>query len=348
MNQGVRVSAWTIVVVVVVTLCGRAGAQAPTPPPTAVGAGPIDRVDDAQLSALRQLDWKSADINALAPAEKCAALEALNHGLNRLGGKLDGRADLLIDYIDQNQLGAAYAAAKANPPAMKPITFEQMEQLAAAYIKSPQGAAAFGSNFADSSPSMLDRYATLYENSARREFADVMEGRFHVRSMGQFVQDVGRADDFRTWAAAEVQRRQAAYAAKQAQIAQQQAAEAAKKQQQQQQAEEALAQVMGDMSNEPKPVTEAQNATNQPIPPASAQVGDAGPATVSMGPTFYDNNGWWPPVSYGGGYYYNDAAYRANMNEKAANAYDRWGRAGGVGAAGVGGGRVGGVGGVRR
>jgi hypothetical protein len=316
--------------VAVSCLSGIAVGQAP---PAAAAPGDALGLNDPQLAKLRKLDWKSADFNALDAKHKCAALEALNHGLSAMGGKLDARAELMIDYIDQNQLSGAYAAAEskiADPPN---VTFENLERLATAYIASPDGAAAFAAGFDDVPTAMLARYQSLYENSARREFADAMEGRWHVHSMGAFLQEQGKADGFRTWAAAEQKRRQAEFEQKQAQAQAKAAAQSAKQEQAKQAAAQQMALVMADMSNAPKPYDAPpgdSGAGAQPPPPQS-NFPYASPAVYS------DSDGWWPQSDYAVTGYYNNSAYRAAMNDKAGDAYQRWGHAGaGVGAPGVG------------
>src|SRR5689334_8233508 len=112
---------------------GHVVASAQTSAPGGAVASPFDK-DDPEIAKIKSLNWKSANFDALSDQNKCLALMALNKGLSQMGAKADIRVDLLVDYIDKNELGPAYACAKGVIPPPQVITFDQMEQVAAAYL----------------------------------------------------------------------------------------------------------------------------------------------------------------------------------------------------------------------
>src|SRR4051794_24918880 len=82
----------------------RAAGQAPV-------HSPFDK-DDPEIATLRQLQWKGVNFDALDARTRCTATFALSKGLADLGTKADSRLDLLIDYLDDQKLGEAFATEK--------------------------------------------------------------------------------------------------------------------------------------------------------------------------------------------------------------------------------------------
>jgi hypothetical protein len=297
-------------------------AQRPAPagqPPTAGAApasNPVSPFDqnDPEIAIIRGLDWKNAEYNVLTLPQRCAALMALNKGLSMMGSKADHRVDLLVDYLDQNKLGEAYAAAKQSIPDPRPVTFQDMERVAAAYINTPGGAAKFAGQFTGMSADMLNLYLNLYEKSAMREFEETREARWQVRSMGLFLQDTGKLEDFRQWSVIEDKRRET-------ELDQQVADEKAKQTQERQQRIDAYNQEQRAQQQQQALAAKQMDAALQ------EQQYESNPQSSQSQQTSYvDNDGWWgaPYANSSYWYYYNSNAYRGYVRDKAQDAYQRW------------------------
>jgi hypothetical protein len=215
-------------------------------------ASPFDK-DDPEIAQLRALNWKSVDFDALDPRGRCTAYYALNRGLQNLGTKADARLELLIDYIDEQKLGEAYAVEKGLGDDFKPAAFDDLKKVAVAYVKTDIGSTKVGKEFDSTTDELLGRYLTLYEKTARREYEEGCESRLQVRSMALFLERQGKLEAFKQWAVVERAQRQAEFEKERAadQAAAQQAAQERKEQaqitaeakRQQQQEERAAAQM---------------------------------------------------------------------------------------------------------
>ena len=305
-----------IVVVVVIAsiilfVAMAVSAQTPPAPATGAAAPPSSPFDaaDPEIAKIKQLDWKNANFDALDPKARTEALMALNRGLSMMGAKADSRVELLVDYIDEKDLGQAYASAKSSIPDPTPVTFEMMQKVAAAYVKTPQGSSKFVGQFDNASPDMLNRYLALYDKSARREFEETREARWQVRSMAVFLQEQGKLDDFKNWSVDAQKRRQeeldkamADQKAAEAQARQERATAAAQQKQQEQQ-EQAAAQMS-----------------------AALQYQDSSSYSQQQQQPYVDNDNWWGnPYGWAAyGMYYNSNAYRGYVRDKAQDAYSRW------------------------
>jgi hypothetical protein len=302
MNMTARVV--TAVVLATALSCSFVFGQASTTP-----VSPFDK-DDPEIALIRSLDWKSANFDALDTMNKCLALMALNTGLTNMAAKADTRVDLLVDYLDQNNLGQAYASAKGTIPPPQNVTFEMMEKLAAAYAQTPAGQAKLANQLTGSSPEMLNMYLGLYDKSARRMFEETREARWEVRSMGLFLEQQGKLDDFKTWAIAEQKRRDD-------DLKRQEAEQLAKEQQERQQRAQAYAQ-------QQQQEQEAQQRAAQQMDMAMQQQQQS--SGDSSGSTVENDSYWGDPYGWYGGYYgyYTSNAYRGYVRDKAQDAYQRW------------------------
>ena len=276
--------------------------------PLAVAEGPAQSPfdkDDPEIATLRKLDWKGINFDGLDARTRCTATFALSKGLCDLGTKADSRLELLIDYLDDQGLGEAFANEKGLESDFKPPAYEDLKKLAAAYIKSPAGATKYSKEFATTGDDLLPRYITLYEKSAKREYDETVESRMQVRSMALFLERKGKLADFKTWSVEERKRRkeeqQKALAEKReatekANAERADQARAAAEQRRQQQEELAAKQLEYSMQQ------------NQP------GEGSGGA---------YDDDSWWEDDGYWGGYY-NVYAYRGAVRDRSNDAIQRW------------------------
>jgi hypothetical protein len=276
----------------------RAAGQAPV-------HSPFDK-DDPEIATLRQLKWQGINFDALDARTRCTVTFALSKGLGDLGTKADSRLDLLIDYLDDQGLGEAFATEKGLESDFKPPAYEDLKKVAAAYVKSPAGSAKYSDEFATTGDDLLGRYITLYEKSARREYDQTVESRMQVRSMALFLERKGKLEDFKSWAVDERKRRKEEQqkalaekraAAEQANAEKRDQARIAAEQRRQQQEELANRQLQYSME---------QNQAGE---------GSGGA---------YDNDNWWgDDDGYWGGYY-NVNAYRGAVRDHSNDAIQRW------------------------
>src|SRR5262245_28570803 len=69
------------------------------------------RVDLKSLpDTIKSLNWKAVDWNAAPPLEQARALMLLDDVLNDMGSQMAAEADLMSQYIDEQDLGAQFAA----------------------------------------------------------------------------------------------------------------------------------------------------------------------------------------------------------------------------------------------
>jgi hypothetical protein len=281
-------------------------------PPAADRPSPFDKSDPG-IAEVRKLDWKKADFNSLAPKQKAAALMALNRGLINLGAQARVREELLIDYLDAHDLGPSYAAAKSAIPDPPPLTFDDLLKVATASVTSPQGAARAAGEFDATPDTMLARYLSLYERSARREMEETTESRWHVRSMGLFLQDTGKLDDFKIWSAAEQKRRDE-------ELERQTAEASARSEQERQQRAEAYAQQQQQQQDRVAAQMEAALQQQQQAAASSSAFGSTTPPAYVEEPAW----GYAYPYAVNNVWYYNSNAYRGYVRDKSQDAYDRW------------------------
>jgi len=277
--------------------------RAAGPAPAGAPVSPFDK-DDPEIQRIRALDWKNADLAKLDQRSRCMAYFALNRGLTAIGAKADARLDLLIDYIEDNNLDQAIASDKqaaAEPPV---LTFDTMMKVAAAFIASDLGKAKFEKEFAQTSDAMLPRYESLYEKSSRRAYEEAADSRYQVRVLAGFLVRQGKFDEFKKWAAEEKKRRQAEFMQE---VARKRSdAQAAEKERREK------AQAAADERRE----KEAELAARQ-VEYAIENQGGGGDDNYSGGD--------WGDIWYGWGTgYYDNSAYRAAVRDKAGDSWRNW------------------------
>jgi hypothetical protein len=283
-----------------VDLCPTGPCRAADP----VQPSPFDK-DDPEIAELRKLNWKAADFDKLDARAQCTGYFALNQGLMNLGTKADARLELLIDYIDEQNLGEAFATEKGLDAKFAPATFDELKKVAAAYLQTGVGTSKFGKEFESTSDELLGRYLSLYEKTALREYDEGCESRLQVRLMGLFLERKGKLDEFKLWAAAERKRRQEEFEKQRTEerAAAQQAAQDAKEQAQ-------LAAEERRREKEERAAAQVELAMQQPSSSSSGG---------------YDSDdSWGGSWGYGQGYYYNGNVYRGRVRDKAQDAAQRW------------------------
>jgi len=293
-----------IVALCVLVLLARAGLAADQPV-----ASPFDR-SDAGVQQLKQLKWKDINFAAQDLKTRCTAALALKQVLTALGGKSDARIDLLVDYLNQQKLGEAFAAQMGDIPEPMQVSYDDALKLAVALIQSPMGAAKFDDELEGSNDNMLKAYLVMYDKSCPRAFDEVIESRHHVRAMGLFLEKQGKFEEFNKWADAERKRRQMVFEQEQAQKrALAVTVEVARK-------EEAQA-----AAEEKRRLEQEQAARDMEMAMQYQQQQVAGdPQTVVVDDGHWNGSTWYP----GTGAYYANAAYRANVRDKVGNANNNW------------------------
>jgi hypothetical protein len=229
---------------------------------------------------------------------------ALNRGLTSIGAKADARLDLLMDYVVDNDLEAKFLADKqtaAEPPV---AAYETMLKVAAAFIAVEPGKSKLEKEFAKTPEEMLPRYQTMYEKSSRRAYDDAAVSRFQVRLLANFLVREGKFEEFKKWSEEEKKRRQAEY---QGELAAKRTAAAEAEKDRREKALIALEEMRQQ---------EAELAARE----AEYAVENQSNAAVDGGGDYWGGEAWY---GYGVGYYDN-LAYRAQVREKAQNAWQNW------------------------
>lgn len=288
----------------------RAGALAAATGPV---VSPFDR-DDPEIQRILKLNWKDVDFDKLDDRHRLAALYAMNRGLTIMGSKADARLDLLIDYVEAQQLGEALAEAASLIPPPPALAYADFQKMGAAFVQTAEGKVRTDEEVAAIPDAMVPAYLRLYENSARREFHETLESRHQVRLIAAFLEQRGEMGKFRTWAGEEKARRQAAH---EKQVAEDRRIAADAERARREQAVAAAAERQRQQAElEAKRMDYAFQL--------QMKQGD-GPAQGGGG---YDHDGYWGDTWYPyGGAYYAGAVYRAGVRNRAQNAWQRWGGA---------------------
>ena len=294
------------------------------------GAEPAEspfNVHDPEIQALKKLNWRDMDFNALAPRERCQALLAMTALLDLVGGKADARSELMAIYIDQNKLGEDYAASEAQLTTKPMLTYEDACKVAGAFLKTSKGQSKFGDDLQDAPDSVLKNYQTLYDKTCRRKWDEVVESRTYVQSMAQFLQKAGKWDDYLKWSAAEAAKRQQQYQEDQ------KAKQAAYIKAQAEKREQAL--------NAAQKAAEARKQTELERMSYAMQSqsggGDDGAASDETWSDWESGSSDW---GWGGDSYYVNPIWRYNARDEVRNKVTHW--QGGGGGGGGGRGRAGG------
>jgi len=278
-------------------------------PPAAPVYSPFDR-SDAGVQQLKQLKWKDVNFAAQDLKTRCTAVLALKQVLTMLGGKADARIDLLVDYLNQQKLGEAFAAQMGEIPEPVQVSYDDALKLAVAMIQSPMGAAKFDDELEGCDDSMLKAYLAMYDKSCRRAFDEVIESRHHVRAMGLFLEKQGKFEEFNKWAAAERKRRQMVFEQEQEQkrvlavkveVGRKEEAKAAAEEKRRLEQEQAARDMEMAMQYQQQQVA-------------------GGPQAVVVDDGHWNGSTWYP----GTGAYYANAAYRGYVRDKVGNANNNW------------------------
>jgi hypothetical protein len=191
--------------VAMISLCGGvARAEPAAPAPSQMNLSDLPK-------EIAGLNWKTVDIAALTPQQRCQALLLLNDKLASIAAMATSQANLLSMYIDQQNLGADFAK-QAPMNAMHQLTFTDAMKVAVALIQGPMSTSSYASAFSDSSPDTLAAYAQMYDATCQRRWMETAEARHQVRSMAAFLKGKGKLQEYETWAGAEAARRQQQYA----------------------------------------------------------------------------------------------------------------------------------------
>jgi len=280
-------------------------------PPAAPVYSPFDR-SDAGVQQLKQLKWKDVNFAAQDLKTRCTGVLALKQVLTTLGGKADARIDLLVDYLDQQKLGEAYAAQMGEIPEPVQVSYDDALKLAVAMIQSPMGAAKFDDELEGCNDSTLKAYLVMYDKGCRRAFDEVIESRHQVRAMGLFLEKQGKFEEFNKWADAERKRRQMVFEQEQAQkrtlavkeqVARKEEAKAATEERRRLEQEQAARDMELAMQYQQQQVAS-----------------DPQTQTVVVDDGHWNGSTWYP----GTGAYYASAAYRGYVRDKAGDAIQKW------------------------
>jgi hypothetical protein len=264
-------------------------------------SGPIDLA--SLPDAIKKLKWQDIDLAKLDPREHCRALMLLNVALDEIGAQSTTEADLMSQFIDEQNLGPEFASHP--PPTDAPaLTATDALRIAVALLRGPMAQSSFATELTDTPDSGLAAYMHMYESTVQRRWSTASEGRRQVRCMSLFLTKKGKMDDYQAWVPTETRKRDQQYEQEMAQRRSAQAAQARAQEHAAQQREADIA----------KQKQEQQYALKMQQAICAAQQSSS---QQSNNPTVVQGDGdWYPGWYYGGmsylgaGAWYRDAGYR--------------------------------------
>jgi hypothetical protein len=177
-----------------------AAAQPQSPPP-----------DLAKLpEEIRSLPWQSIDLSSVAPQEQDRALLLMNHVLGELSALRTSEADLMSNYIQEQNLGTQFAKSPPRPAATQ-LQYSDGLKIAVALLRGPMANSSYASEFTGASAEGLAAYQQMYDATCRRRWSELEEARAQLRGMSAFLGKLGKLKDYQTWAKSESQKRQQQY-----------------------------------------------------------------------------------------------------------------------------------------
>jgi hypothetical protein len=270
-------------------------------------------------STIKSLDWKSVDWNTVPPLEQARALMMLDDVLNDMGSQMAAEADLMSQYIDEQNLGEQFAAM--TPVEDKHLTLEEAQRVAVAMLRGPMKVSAYAVAMSDAAGNQLSAYMQMYKSSSNREWASAVESRQHMKSMAHFLDSSGKMEAFKAWAPGEIERQKKE---RDEEMAQKRAAAVEESKQQQEERKRA--------AQERKEQEQKQREQEEQ---AAVQMQQAMAAAESSGAAPVENgNGSYPDWYYGGlgyatGQWYRDEAYRGAAVARTENRISGWRGGGG-------------------
>src|SRR5690242_13603034 len=144
--------------------------------------GQSTQIDLKTLPAtIKSLDWKSVDWNATPGVERARALMLLGDVLNEMGSQMAAEADLMSQYVDEQNLGEKFAAEA--PVEDKHLTLEEAQKVAVAMLRGPMAGSTYATAIGDVGGSELTAYLNLYASTSNREWAEAVESRQQMKSL---------------------------------------------------------------------------------------------------------------------------------------------------------------------
>jgi hypothetical protein len=265
---------------------------------------------------IKKLDWKSVDWNATPALEQARALMLLDDVLNDIGSQMAAEADLMSQYVDEQDLGKQFAAMA--PVEDKHLTMEEAQRVAVAMLQGPMAKSSYASAMSDVPGDSLKAYLNLYGSACNREWASAVESRQQMKALARFLQSSGKMEAFKAWVPGEVERRKKEREQEMAQK------RAAAEEQEKQQREERKQAAQERKEQEQKLAEEDQASGQMQQALSAAQAGDSGQPSDGSYPDWY-----YGGLGYAVGGWYRDEAYRGAAVARTENRMAGWSGAGG-------------------
>ena len=199
-----------------------ARAEQPTTQPKEDNVARLLKLADADVEALKKLDYSKVDLNTEDLATKTMAAMALNKLLATHGERARVRVTLLEDYIDKKGLADAFSQDSSVVPESPSRTFEDGLKIAVVLVKSPEGQTTYWKQVSGLKPETLQRVYHSYYALCEKNWGEVMYRRFRVQELASFLDSKGLINDFVSWTRDETarQKKERAEAVKQFQAEQ--------------------------------------------------------------------------------------------------------------------------------
>jgi hypothetical protein len=156
---------------------------------------------------IRNLNWRSIDMTALQPVDRCRALLLMNNTLDELSANATAEADLMSGYLEKENLGAQFASTPP-PPGAPPLGFTDAQKISVALLRGPMKDSHYARDLGDLSVGTLASYEQMYTRTCARQWSEFDESRHLVRCMSSFLGKARKLPDYDAWATAESARRE--------------------------------------------------------------------------------------------------------------------------------------------
>ncbi len=276
--------------------------------------------------SLRGLKWESVDYDALSALERCRALTLLDHALTEIGAVATAEADLMSQYLEQQDLGAEFASSQT-AEAAPARTYEDGQKTAAALLQGPMAESRYATMYQGSDEADLKASLRLHESASRRKWSKSSEPVRNVRGMTAFLKSKDKYQSYLVWSKAESDRRQQQH---EQTMAEKRAAAKARSEQTQVE-RTARAQELAQQRQQEEDSRLAQQAIY------------AQSAATEQGDVVEDFDDYWYPSRYYGRprnprvqHWHRNGANQARAREHTNKRVNNWHRSGGAGRRGGG------------
>ncbi len=292
-------------------------------PVSALAQGPFDV--KTLPDQIKSLKWRDTDFEGASLVERCRALDLLNDALDSIRNQFSADADLLSQYIDDNNLGPEFASTPPGP-AREARTFADAQKIALALLRGPMSTSTYSAVLSGAPDDQLAAFLNMNQSGCQWKWAEMADRRDRVIAMTGFLKAKGKLEAYTAWVPGELDRREAE---QKASTAEKQQAAAAKAKEQSERAQELIRQRQQEDEAQDQADREKQAAMlQQAMAAAQSRPATTGGVVVPSDdddPYYY----YGGLAAYRGAALYRNAAYRGAANAATDRRMKSWHRGGG-------------------